>query len=707
LLLIFSFPLGAQELFYFQETPEGRQGSPARDDILALLPDDTFELQLENSEPYTVVLDSRHQQANGDLTWTGFLRETGIKHTFIMTAGESALHASLTSPDGVYQYYGRRAALSDTYSGFLRRYTPQRADLPDTDIIQRLPDDESATPDTEITTFAISQRSSKRVRAGGTVTFSVSVTNAGNTSRPGVTANVYFVLENSTLVQAPGNCARLFTSADEPVLSCQLGTLTAGETRTFDYSVATSLVSHPNVLSTVVVDVDRNDLFVDVYRDVVTDTDEDGVSDFNESLLGSNPEDGLDEPASTHATIDILALYTPEAAALYEQAVTTRINHLVSVANDIYHKSDVALTLRLVEVAEVPYVADASLAVDLAHLTYQSDAAFSNLQHLRRASGADLVVLLRPRAPDSNACGLANLGGRGTQGDFTASYQKDFAFSVINIDCLDDSVLAHEISHNMGLVHSRLEDPEGGTLPHAAGYGVDGQFVTVMAYPGDFATDNRVFRFSNPDQFCAQFSFPCGRERSDPDTGADAAAVLNLVKHQIAAYYPSLEQRLTPMPLTSTTAGETTAQLRGGITLDDSETFTTLIGAASSPVMTTVLTPAPAHVGRLAVKYLVIRYFAGEDAIFLQLNTEGELLPWDGKLGNLIPATTAARLLETERYSLLRTTDLGTLLATNKRLSFYSAYKLLETNELLYTTRAHNVDVVSQTASLLDSLMTP
>ena len=38
----------------------------------------------------------------------------------------------------------------------------------------------------------------------------------------------------------------------------------------------------------------------------------------------------------------------------------------------------------------------------------------------------------------------------------------------------------------MGLSHSHLEDGSGGTFNFSTGYGVEGQFVTVMAYPAAF-----------------------------------------------------------------------------------------------------------------------------------------------------------------------------------------------------------------------------
>src|SRR5690606_18817324 len=149
----------------------------------------------------------------------------------------------------------------------------------------------------------------------------------------------------------------------------------------------------------------------------------------------------------------------------------------------------------------------------------------------------DLVVLFRPMDLNSDLCGLANLGGYRTLGDMTSFQEKDYAYSLVAIDCPVSSALVHELGHNMGLTHSHQEDGGGGTFPFATGYGVAGQFTTVMATPRRFDNAPRIARFSNPEVSCK--GMPCGIDHHDLQYGADAVRALNIVRFQIASYMPT------------------------------------------------------------------------------------------------------------------------------------------------------------------------
>ncbi len=75
----------------------------------------------------------------------------------------------------------------------------------------------------------------------------------------------------------------------------------------------------------------------------------------------------------------------------------------------------------------------------------------------------------------------------------------------------------------MGLVHDPKHHREKGIAPYAKGYGVDGEFVTVMAYASLYHTSTILQRYSSPEADC--MGYECG-DASEDDAGADAVRAL-------------------------------------------------------------------------------------------------------------------------------------------------------------------------------------
>ncbi|MBL4868913.1 MAG: matrixin family metalloprotease [Pseudomonadales bacterium] len=236
-------------------------------------------------------------------------------------------------------------------------------------------------------------------------------------------------------------------------------------------------------------------------------------------------------------TIDVLVVYTPGVAARYNGEPETRFQHLLNVTNQVYADSLVDLELRMVHSVEVDYEEANNAGVALQEMTYAQHPAFENIASLRSEYGADMVVFYRPYDPAQGGCGIAWIGGNGTGGDFSNSWEKDYAFSHVAVDTCADYVTAHELGHNMGLAHSRNLNGVGGTLDYALGHGEEGNFVTIMAYQSTFNVDyfsGKIYKYSNPDLDCNGSA--CGIDRFEPNWGADAAYALNMTGPQIANY---------------------------------------------------------------------------------------------------------------------------------------------------------------------------
>lgn len=522
--------------------------------------------------------------------------------------------------------------------------------------------------------FRLSQHFTEpSVIIGGNLTVDYELENRGAGARPDIAVEIYFLLENTSLVSAPSQCRRQPSISGQEILYCEFGDFFAGSRRSFSVTVATSESSRPAVVASALVGDLRVDSSAPVVHDTLSDNDGDGVSDFIETLRRTDPGDASSVDDSI-AAIDLMALYTPAAARLYPASIENRINGFVNAANSALYNSGARVRLRPVHFQLVPYGESGDANRTLTELMGGFHPAFAGVVELRQRYGADLVVLFD--AAESEArCGLAPIGGFGMQGDFSDSAEMALGYAWIAADCAQDLVLAHEIGHNMGLTHSHREDGYGGTFDFATGYGVDGEFATVMATPSKFSVPNRTSIFSNPDLQCGGSA--CGRPQNE-DMGANATATLNIVAPQVESWLPRTMPALPFQHGRSLIAGSTMARLALAGQINDELGYSESAGSGDVLRLVAEIEADPEHIGLTGSFHILITADSRE---FHQLDREIGLTLWDGTLGGLRSATFERALRPVERFHIVDNYEV----AANLRgieIQIYLAYQI--PGEIIY-----------------------
>ena len=189
--------------------------------------------------------------------------------------------------------------------------------------------------------------------------------------------------------------------------------------------------------------------------------------------------------AVTQSEVTLLATYTQKAKTSLGANFTDKISLDVARANRALKNSGAKLRLKLVGFGAVSSSYDEMASADsgkpLDDVTTGTTFNFAALRQLRTSNAADLVTFYTMRP---EYCGLAwVLDGAG---------DANYGFSVINARCQGSLTLAHELGHNMGLLHDRYVESAAPVSQYNFGFvSTIGGFRTVMSY-SDECSDKGV-----------------------------------------------------------------------------------------------------------------------------------------------------------------------------------------------------------------------
>ena len=442
--------------------------------------------------------------------------------------------------------------------------------------------------------------------------------------------------------------------------------------------------------------------------DVLKDTDTDGISDFNENLLGF---DAADKNSGAHkeVVIDVVVFYTKNFEEDISVDPETKINNAFTTVNEIFSGSNTGIEFNIVHYELLNYENNCieerctsgqrwnDTQTVMAEYGEKGKNQWRFSEKIRALKGADYVMILDGKGEDDPTAGQA-ASGTNNRGYF--GFNKDKRTAFVHYGSwgydIDEEVMAHELGHLFGMSHSRKQSLDtfgdnaktAGTFPWATGHAVFDKFGTIMTYPSKFGIALGIKRFSDASRSDCEYSDPvtlekiynvfCGVDRSDSENGADAVGAMKITRYQHENFSPS-----RPVLATGSSDGKSyPAKFLAGAIKDIELGFKTTFKPSDAITAEGTINVAPEHIGKIGITHIIVD--AGLLGAF-QVNTEGQFVGLDLAAPNLVGSIAPRPLKGIEDLMVLNELIVEPLGVTSATLNVYFGYTVVDSGLLLYS----------------------